>query len=310
MSTLEQMLRKEKTGEDLRSVVRVMKSLSAVSIRQYDAAVSAMLDYHEVVDLGLQALLREATLSSILVTPPPEASPAYIIVGSDRGLCGRFNDTVAERTAAAFAEGTVGADGARILTVGIRAEGRIMARDIVPNQTIPVPNTADAIGETVQTILMWLDEQRESHQIGEVRVIYNRRTTQRLAETVEETLLPVTAERLSRLREKPWPTRGLPSFTAEPEALFSKLTRELVFLGLFKAVGESLASEHASRLAAMQRAEHHIEDYLSELGTSIREERQNSITQQLLDIVASYAIMKERAEDTSRETHRTSNPEQ
>ena len=296
MSTLEQLLRKAKTGQDLRSVVRVMKSLSAVSIRQYDAAVSAMLHYHGVIDLGLQAVLREATLIP-LVKPPSDACPAYIIVGSDRGLCGRFNDAVADYTLAAFGAEEACANRARILAVGARMEGRLEAADIRSDRTIPVPSTADAIGETVETILMWLDEQQASYQIGRVHVVYNRRTSHKLAETMDETVLPVTGELLNRLRDRSWPARGLPTYSADAEVLFSRLTRELVFLSLFRAVGESLASEHASRLAAMQRAERHIEEYLEELGAGVREERQNSITQQLLDIIASYEIMKKRAEE-------------
>ncbi|MGE0410227.1 MAG: FoF1 ATP synthase subunit gamma [Amphiplicatus sp.] len=290
MSALEQLLRRQKTAQDLQSVVGVMKSLSAVAVRRYEAVARATLGYHAAVTLGLQAVLRRAALK------PREAAPSaafsvYVIIGSDRGLCGRFNEGVVD-----LAEARLTAEKARglVLTVGARVEARLQARGFASSMTTPVPSATEAIGETVETILMWLDEQREKHGIERVCVFYNRRAGDKLANAREETILPVFEERLVELRDQKWPSRSLPTFTAPADDLFSRLVRELVFLSFFTAIGESLASEHASRLAAMQRAERHIEEYLTTLGGEIREQRQNSITQQLLDIVGSFNVMKER----------------
>jgi F-type H+-transporting ATPase subunit gamma len=55
---------------------------------------------------------------------------------------------------------------------------------------------------------------------------------------------------------------------------------------MFRAFAESLASENASRLASMQAAEKNIEERLDQLDTQYNHERQRSITEELLDIVA------------------------
>ena len=58
MEMLEALTKKISTIENLKSVVRTMKSLSAVSIRQYETAEAAIAEYHRTIELGLQVVLR------------------------------------------------------------------------------------------------------------------------------------------------------------------------------------------------------------------------------------------------------------
>jgi F-type H+-transporting ATPase subunit gamma len=80
--------------------------------------------------------------------------------------------------------------------------------------------------------------------------------------------------------------------TMAAEQLFQSLIREYLFVSLFRAFAESLASEDASRLANMQVAERNIEDRLGELFSQFRQSRQSSITSELLDIVAAFEAFK------------------
>jgi F-type H+-transporting ATPase subunit gamma len=80
--------------------------------------------------------------------------------------------------------------------------------------------------------------------------------------------------------------------------LFSSLIRQFLFVSLYRAFAESLASENASRLASMQGAERNIEERLIELNTQFHQQRQMSITEELLDIVAGFETL------TSKETIR------
>jgi phosphoenolpyruvate synthase/pyruvate phosphate dikinase len=104
-------------------------------------------------------------------------------------------------------------------------------------------------------------------------------------------LLPVDEEWLKRLRAKSWPTRILPTYTMDWDSLFSALIREYLFISLFWAFAESLASENASRLASMQAAEKNIEEQLSELKRQFDPMRQMAITEELLDIVAGFEAL-------------------
>jgi F-type H+-transporting ATPase subunit gamma len=75
------------------------------------------------------------------------------------------------------------------------------------------------------------------------------------------------------------------------DQLFSALIRQYLFVSLFRACAESLASENASRLAAMQGAERNIEERLEELQTQFHQQRQMTITEELLDIVAGFEAL-------------------
>jgi F-type H+-transporting ATPase subunit gamma len=75
-------------------------------------------------------------------------------------------------------------------------------------------------------------------------------------------------------------------FTMEAARLFRAVIRQYLFGGVYRAAAESLAAEHASRLAAMQAAERSIDERLDELRAELRRRRQEAITEELLDIVA------------------------
>lgn len=74
--------------------------------------------------------------------------------------------------------------------------------------------------------------------------------------------------------------------------LFSALIRQYLFVSIYRAFAESLASENASRLAAMQLAEKNINERLEELDTDYHRQRQGSITAELLDIAAGFEALE------------------
>jgi len=75
------------------------------------------------------------------------------------------------------------------------------------------------------------------------------------------------------------------------ETLLSSLIRQYLFISIFQACAESLASEHASRLLSMQIAEKSIKGRIEDLRAEFRQQRQNSITEELLDVVAGFEVL-------------------
>ena len=93
------------------------------------------------------------------------------------------------------------------------------------------------------------------------------------------------------LSPQPWPGRSLPGHYGDREALLTTLLREWLFIAFFRACGESLASEHASRLLAMQNAERNIEERLTALHTVYYQQRQEAITTELLDVIVGFEAL-------------------
>jgi len=69
------------------------------------------------------------------------------------------------------------------------------------------------------------------------------------------------------------------------------LIREYIFVSLFKACAESLASENASRLAAMQRADKNIEELLEYLSVTFHRLRQSGIDEELFDVISGFEAL-------------------
>lgn len=69
------------------------------------------------------------------------------------------------------------------------------------------------------------------------------------------------------------------------------LIREYLFISLFRACTESLASKNASRLAAMQRAEKNIDELLEDLNQTFHRQRQTGIDEELFDVIAGYELL-------------------
>ena len=74
-------------------------------------------------------------------------------------------------------------------------------------------------------------------------------------------------------------------------ATLRALIREYLFISLFRACAESLCSENASRLAAMQRADKNIDELLEDLNGTFHRLRQSGIDEELFDVVSGFEAL-------------------
>ena len=287
MQTLEALSRRIATTEDLRAIVRTMKSLSAVSIRQYEHAVAALRDYTRTVELALQVLLRDRPPAA-RATAAPRGPVLVVVFGSDHGLCGRFNDDIARFAQERLGELDAAGTPHRCLAVGARAEARLAARGELAHERLSLPGSVSGLAMLAQAVLVQLDAWGAGSEVERVLLIYNRRAGATIAAPHMRQLLPFSPERLRNLAARRWPSRRLPTFTMEPGRLLSAVIRQYLFSSVYRAAAESLASEHASRLASMQAAERTIAERLDEQHGEFRRVRQQTITEELLDIVTGF----------------------
>ena len=134
MQPLETLRRRIEHVEDMQSVVTTMKTLAAVSIRQYEAAVAALSDYDRELQMGFQILLRDRDLPSQTKGLDGLAAGA-VVFGSDQGMCGQFNDQIAEFAAQHIQREAV-AGGWLVLTVGARAQGPIWRMTVIKSTKV------------------------------------------------------------------------------------------------------------------------------------------------------------------------------
>jgi F-type H+-transporting ATPase subunit gamma len=281
--------RKIRSAGDLQSVVRTMKALAASNIGQYEKSVRALSDYHRAVEMGLSICFRGA--SNALMTERGGRTGGVVgavVFGSDQGLVGRFNDVITDYAASALAK-LPGKP--QVWAVGERAHARLEDAGLKPAGLYAVPNSIKAITPLVGRILME-SEARDSHgAVTELYIFHNRPTSGAGYEPAGERLLPLDENWRRELARLLWPTGNLPEVMGSGATTLRGLIREYLFVSLFRACAESLASENASRLAAMQRADKNIDELLETFKGAFHRLRQSGIDEELFDVISGFEAL-------------------
>lgn len=123
-------------------------------------------------------------------------------------------------------------------------------------------------------------------------LFYNESRSGAIFVPTSQRLLPFDLVWQNSLAESSWPNNQLPELIGDDAKTLSALVREYLFVSLFRACAESIASENASRFSAMQRAEKNITDLLDVLKGRYHSTRQGGIDEELFDVVAGFEALK------------------
>ncbi|MEO8992856.1 MAG: F0F1 ATP synthase subunit gamma, partial [Nitrosospira sp.] len=292
-----------------------MKALAAGSIGQYEKSVLALDDYYRAVQLGLSVCFRAAThplpqlpvalaasaasaASTIPITgrkgKKDSAITCAVIFGSDQGLVGQFNDVIAAHAVEML---SVLPGSKKTWSVGERVYDYLthegLHEDLSLAEVFNVPLSIEAItplvGQILAQIMVESEAQRESGKKMEgmeLYLFYNSTQSGAVYKPVIQRLLPLDETWRRQLAGLPWPTKNLPEVMGNRTGTLQALIREYLFVSLFRACAESLASENASRLTAMERAEKNIDELSADLQQTFHRLRQSRIDAELFDVIA------------------------
>jgi F-type H+-transporting ATPase subunit gamma len=268
-----------------------MKALAAVTIRQYEQAVESLAEYNRTVELGFQIVLKQRPEGMALAPPVPNNRLGAIVFGSDQGMVGQFNEVIARHAAKELETRKAGRGNPSLLAAGGRVLARLEEAGQSAEDFIALPGSVAAVAPVVQSVVLKIESWRSQRDIDEILLFFNTPASGASYQPQTLQLLPVDATWFQDLASKPWPCRALPFFTMNWNRLFSLLIREYLFVSLYRAFAESLASENASRLASMQVAERNIENRLDELNAQYHQQRQGAIDAELFDLVAGFEAL-------------------
>lgn len=285
--TLERLTHRTNTMGSIRSIVRTMKTMSAINALPYEQAAQAMEAYRNTTLLGFRAFVQShGPLSTQVDTKGPLTVIAF---GSDHGLCGNYNEGIAAQVAR-----TSAADDTEIVCVGAQMEDAMIGQGRMPLTTLLPPATADGLGRLAGKLIGVLDKRWAAQGAGPVSLVFVQRAPHGQQHAVTQDLLPLKATIMAQIADDPWTSRSLPQFSLPPDQLLAALIRSYLFAEIYRAAAEAMVTENAARLARMQQAERSVDEQLEVLTAEMRSVRQSEITTELLDVIIGFEALKGR----------------
>ncbi|KJS30584.1 MAG: hypothetical protein VR64_15300 [Desulfatitalea sp. BRH_c12] len=288
MQTLEVLDKKIRTAQDLLSVVKTMKALAAVNIRQYERAVASLEAYRRVVDHGWQALFRYGGVKPGAVL---KKKGVIIVIGTDQGMCGQFNQLIASAAVAEYQilRGT-GMDVA-FWCVGEKVVDTIAGQGSEAALQYQAPASLNTVHTMVNDMTRKLEAWKTTRGTEFFYLCHNVLSGKAGYEQTCHPFLPLDNSWVAHHKDSPWPSKCLPLLGLPGPEMFGQLFGQYLYICLYRALVQSIAAENAARLVAMQAAEKNITELEEDLRKMHREQRQMSITTELLDIMSGFEAL-------------------
>ena len=280
---------KIKSVENTRKITKAMEMVAASKMRKAQDRMRAARPYAEKIR-NIAANLANANTEyrhPFLTAPEQRRSVGFIVVTSDKGLCGGLNTNLLRQVLGRMRECEQAGIGIEATALGNKGFGflqRLGAR---------IVSHATGLGDTprmerlIGPVKVMLDK-FAAGELDAVYLCYNDFVNTMRQDAKVEQLLPLPAERMQADAGQPgW------DYLYEPDAktvLDELLTRYVEAL-VFQAVAENMASEQSARMVAMKAASDNAKKVIDELKLVYNKARQAAITKELSEIVSGAAAV-------------------
>ena len=301
-----------------RKITSAMKMVASSKLHHAQVAIQNMLPYETMLEHILKSFLAaEAEAQSVFGQERPVKRVALVVFSSNSSLCGGFNANVIklmQRTVEAYTE-ELGQGSVEVYPIGrkVGEKARKLGYDVQGDYAalIDHPNVQQCID-----MAMELGRKFQNGSIDRVELIYHHFKSAGSQILTNKTFLPIDIESeldrdherdltsniatkkaqdylKKRNKERTTNENGEEvkplndNFIVEPDmnTLLLQLIPKLAHLMLYTALLDSVASEHAARMVAMQTATDNADELLRQLNLQYNKSRQQAITSELLDIV-------------------------
>jgi len=253
--------------------------VSAAKLRRAQERAQSSRPYEKQLSGIVAGILRDFDYQSDLTEKRDGPRIGLVVVSTDRGLCGSLNANLFKKVSQYLKVHSH--ENIELIALGKKA------RDFFSKRGVKVHSThldLMKIGsyEYIESIAETLKTSFESKIFDRVEVFYSEFQSALVQNAKQECLLPLPIE--SMLGET---DAELSNFIMEPTGgeMLDRLLPLLVRFKLYRMVIESLASEHAARMAAMDSATRNARDMIGRLTLDMNRARQAAITKELMEII-------------------------
>jgi len=290
---MEDLERTETRLDNIRTVEPILSALRTISLGSWQAALKrkdSVRRYEERLTAMLPALLphvRPPSFPSIGGDERGEARVVALVIGSERGLCGRFNAAVVERAERYLAEQTAASAQVELMALGTRVR-RILRRHQQPLawsgalSVTALPPYRLAFDLTRR----WLTRYEE-REVDAVDLVYNAyRGSARYEPTVARLVPPALPT--PEADALPWPP---PIIETGPLSLYARVVEQWAAVSLYWLLLDSAAAEHSARFQLLEASTQNIERLIDELTLAVQTARQQEITQEMQELAAGAGLI-------------------
>ncbi len=283
--------------ENTQQITKAMKMVAAAKLRKAQQKMVATRPYAKKMQSVVGRLVSGAGTDNIVMRQPEEIKAVLmIVVGSDKGLCGGFNNNlfkeiekfIAEEFARFNKEGTL-----HLITIGRKAEAYFKKRDyhVVDTNTgffdnLNYEDTSEIMSEAI--------EKFAESTYDKVLIAFNEFKTVITQNRLIEEVLPINSQKLAELDDNKDNNQVI-DYIYEPDAqtILDEILPVHLKMQLWRAVLESNASEQGARMAAMDNATENAKELRDELKLKYNQARQSAITTEISEIVSGAAALED-----------------
>lgn len=295
MESLDSLKKELVSTKNLQSIVSTMKVLAATNIKKFEKTTNSLLKYLDIINLGFQGILNKEYeildyldfVENMFSEINKNNISISIVIGSNQGLCGRFNDKITEF----FIENN-DFNKNYVITIGDRLDSIIKSKKIRIDNKFSIANSIDSIINLVYEITNIIDNFLKEKKLNKVFVFYTKYDNKSNGILTKKKLLPLEKTYFENLKKKQWPTNNVPFWRVDTKTLLSDLITQYLFVNIYSVIASSLTAEQRNRLMTLQSAEENIKDHLSETTLKYNQTRQTVITSELLDVISGFKLLK------------------
>jgi F-type H+-transporting ATPase subunit gamma len=292
MASLRDIRKRIRSVKSTQQITKAMKMVSAAKLRRAQDAIIAARPYARALEQMIADLVaRSEGLSHPLLVTRPARRVEILAISSDRGLAGGFNANVIRRVTRFIYENERTAT-IRLTTVGRKGVEAFRRRHLDIRKD-HAGLYAKMSYQTARSLSEELTREFLEDRVDQVLVVYNEFVSAISQRVVLAPLLPFerpAGESVDPLKE----AREQIDFEYEPskQAVLDRLVPQAVATRVYRALLESVASEHGARMSAMENATNNASDAISRLTLTYNRTRQAVITKELMEIVSGAEALK------------------
>lgn len=287
------------SAKSLKQIISTMKILAATNIKKYEKTALSLKKYINNIYLGFQGIISQNRdiLNCLKYIEQNEyknknLQNIMIVVGSNQGLCGKFND----RLVNFFIENNNKADFSKenniLITIGDKIYSLLSSKKINVTKHLSLPNSIENIVHTVYNIFTLINNYSEKST--NVYIFFTQYDTKSNGILTKKKIIPLEKDFFNELLNKKWPTNNIPLWRIDTNVLLFDFIEQYIFINVYYAIANSMVSEQKNRLNTLQGAEDNIKNDISNTTLKYNQSRQSMITSDLTDVISGYKLISKK----------------